>query len=55
MRDETDPRAVEPRAEIREGARAIREVYAALRAEGFTEQQALVIVGQMLAGSAGAR
>ena len=34
---------------MREAAHGIREVYIALTMEGFTEKQALVIVGQMLA------
>ena len=40
----------EPPADIRALARSLREMYLALRAEGFTETQALVIVGQVIAG-----
>lgn len=45
---------VEPSAAVREGAHGIREIFIALTMEGFTEKQALIIVGQMLAASFGA-
>jgi hypothetical protein len=38
----------EPSAAMREAARAVRETFVALVNEGFTEQQALIIVGQIL-------
>jgi len=40
---------VEPSAETRTNAHAVRETFLALTYEGFTESQALNIVGQMLA------
>lgn len=40
---------IEPSAAMRVGARAIRELYVALVAEGFTEQQALSLVALCLA------
>jgi hypothetical protein len=43
--------AVEPSAEMRRAAHMIRETFAALLAEGFSEQQALVIVGQILSAT----
>jgi hypothetical protein len=43
--------ATEPTADMREAAKAIRGIYVALRKEGFTESQALVIVGQVLAAN----
>lgn len=39
----------EPRADIRQAAAAMHEVYVALVDEGFTTHEALVIVGQMAA------
>lgn len=39
----------EPTAEIRQAASALWQVFVALKAEGFSEQQALVIVGHVLA------
>jgi hypothetical protein len=42
----------EPTAEIREAASAVRQTFVALVNEGFTEHQALVIVGQILSGQA---
>lgn len=45
-----DPRR-EPRADLRVAARQVREMYLALCAEGFSEQQALVIVGQIIMGA----
>jgi hypothetical protein len=40
---------VEPSAEHRVFAKMVRQMFLALVAEGFTEQQALVIVGQVMA------
>lgn len=50
MADRTNREGVpiEPRGEIRTAIHAIREVYLALLAEGFTEAEALTIVGKML-------
>ena len=42
---------VEPSAAVREGAHSIREMFVALVMEGFTEGQALIIVGQVLAAT----
>ena len=47
---------VEPSADLRQLANALRQAYVALTAEGFTSHEALIIVGQMLiAGSGGGR
>lgn len=40
----------EPRAEIRQAAAGMHEVFVALIDEGFTEKQALEIVARMAAG-----
>jgi len=40
---------VEPSAAVRQSAKAIHEVFIALANEGFTEAQALHIIGVMLA------
>lgn len=37
---------IEPSAEIREASRQMAQIYAGLRLEGFSEQQALYIVAQ---------
>lgn len=39
----------EPSADIRQAASAMWQIYVALTGEGFTERQALIIIGQMLA------
>ncbi len=39
----------EPTADARAGARATRDQYVALRAEGFSEREALQIIGAILA------
>lgn len=39
----------EPSADIRQAASAIFQIFNALLLEGFTERQALVVVGQILA------
>lgn len=41
----------EPSADLRSLASTIRQMYVALLDEGFTEQQALIIVGQMLSSA----
>lgn len=43
----------EPTADQREAASLIYGVFVALVDEGFTEQQALIIVGQILAANSG--
>ncbi len=43
----------EPTSDARLAARAIRSMFVALVAEGFSEREALLIVGQMLASQAG--
>lgn len=42
---------IEPSADLRQAAKGLREMYVALIEEGFTETQALVIIGQMVAGT----
>lgn len=44
---------IEPSADLRQAANAIRQMYIALTLEGFTEHQALVIVGQVIALNGG--
>lgn len=44
---------VEPAADLRQVANWIRQMYLALQQEGFTEQQSLVIVGQILGAQTG--
>lgn len=39
---------VEPSADMRTGAKAMREMFLALIAEGFTERQALAIIGEAI-------
>jgi hypothetical protein len=46
-----DPGRVEASADVRGGARQLRQVFVALRNEGFTEHQALVIIGQIMAAN----
>jgi hypothetical protein len=46
-----DNDAVEPSAAMRAGAHSIREIFIALTMEGFSEKQALVIVGQMMSAA----
>lgn len=43
----------EPAAEMRAFAATLRQMFEALRQEGFTEQQALTIVGQVIASNNG--
>lgn len=45
---------VEPSADDRRAAKAMFGMYTALTDEGFTNEQALVIIGQLLAGAAAA-
>lgn len=47
-----DP-AREPSAELRTAARQLREYYVALVREGFSESQALRIIGAIISGQAG--
>ena len=42
---------VEPSAELRQMAATFRQIFVALVAEGFTEKQALVMIGQILAAN----
>lgn len=44
---------VEPAAAFRGMARELRQVYIALINEGFTEHEALAIIGQIIAAQAG--
>ena len=44
---------VEPAADIRQTASALYQMFVALTAEGFNEQQALVVIGQILSASWG--
>ena len=41
----------EPTADMRQVARTLRDMFQALIQEGFTEQHALVIIGQALSAS----
>jgi hypothetical protein len=40
---------IEPSADMRQAAHQLREMYVALKAEGFSDKQALTIVGQAIA------
>lgn len=42
---------IEPAADLREMASILRQTFIALKQEGFTEQQALIIIGQLLAAN----
>ena len=42
---------IEPSADAREFAKACFQIFTALCLEGFTEQQALIVVGQMIAAN----
>ncbi len=44
---------IESSADLRQMASAMRQAYIALTSEGFTEQQALTIVGQIISASGG--
>jgi hypothetical protein len=44
---------IEPSADLRQFAYTTRQMHAALIAEGFTDQQALAIIGQVLAAGLG--
>jgi hypothetical protein len=44
---------VEPSADAREFAAVCFQFFTALRLEGFSEQQALIIIGQMIAANTG--
>lgn len=48
---ERKPTPTEPSAELRQMASMLWQTFVALTGEGFSEQQALVIIGQMLAGA----
>ena len=43
----------EPSSDARTAARALRDQYVALIAEGFTVREALDLIGKLLAASAG--
>jgi hypothetical protein len=47
------PAPMEPSADMRLVAYTLRQMYVALCHEGFTEQQALVIIGQVIASNSG--
>lgn len=40
---------VEPNADMRVAAREVHEMYIALKEEGFTEREALTIIGHIIA------
>lgn len=44
---------IEPTADLRTLANMLRQTFLALNQEGFSEQQALAIIGQILAANAG--
>lgn len=44
---------MEPNADMRSIANTMRQMYVALLDEGFTEQQALVLLGQTITASIG--
>lgn len=44
---------IEPAAEMRKFAAGTYEIYTALSQSGFTAQEALTIIGQMIAASMG--
>jgi len=44
---------IEPRADLRLMAHELREMYVALLAESFSAQEALVIIGQIIATNRG--
>lgn len=48
-----DPAKTEPSADLRQAASALWQMYVALIEEGFTDHQALVVIGQVLAANAG--
>jgi hypothetical protein len=43
---------IEPNADIRVFAKTMQQMFVALVQEGFTERQALIIIGQILAANA---
>ena len=45
---------VEPRADLRQAAHGLMEIFVSLKDAGFTEQQALIILGHMMSGQKGA-
>ena len=44
---------IEPSADMREFAKHLRQMFVALKLEGFTEQQAMSVIGTTLAASFG--
>lgn len=42
---------MEPAADLRSMANMLRQTFVALQSEGFSEQEALTIIGQILAAS----
>lgn len=44
---------IEPKADMRQAANDLRQMFIALTQEDFTEHQALVIIGQILAANGG--
>jgi hypothetical protein len=45
----------EPSADLRAAASGLFELYVALTDQGFTEQQALVVLGQVIAANGGGK
>lgn len=43
----------EPSADSRQFARAMRDLFVALQAEGFSERQAILLLGQAIAAAQG--
>lgn len=44
---------IEPRADLRQAANELRQMYLALIQEGFSEREALTIIGQILGNQRG--
>lgn len=47
------PAVEEPSADARTFARAMRDLFIALQAEGFSERQAILLLGQAIAAAQG--
>lgn len=45
----TDPRSIEPPADLRTGAKQLRQLFIALINEDFSKSEALAIIGHVIA------